>query len=228
MQAEAEKQHSWKINIHTKAKSFHFRFKATNISPTWKFHRLSVLLKIRRFLLLTVNSESSASNAISKQRHQGKLISKFLRLFKKIRLERTKNQHPEAKFPSNRLQRFSYKVKKKCIIIFYFFLFSELLNLSKLHEQFICFQEPICVGSLFLGILACLLSPPIFQAIAIYSLVMLLFVAFLFKKCKTRKPSKLLILLIAAVWACPLLSLFHLSYFLKYDKGFASNFVWKA
>ncbi|KAH7514752.1 hypothetical protein FEM48_Zijuj11G0123900 [Ziziphus jujuba var. spinosa] len=197
MQAEAEKQHSWKINIHAKAKSFHFRFKATNISPTWKFHRLSVLLKIRRFLLLTVNSESSASNAISKQRHQGKLISKFLRLFKKIRLERTKNQHPEAKFPSNRLQRFSYK-------------------------------EPICVGSLFLGILACLLSPPIFQAIAIYSLVMLLFVAFLFKKCKTRKPSKLLILLIAAAWACPLLSLFHLSYFLKYDKGFASNFVWKA
>ncbi|KAF3447958.1 hypothetical protein FNV43_RR08665 [Rhamnella rubrinervis] len=91
---QAENQHSWKINIQAKAKNFHFRFKATNVSPTWKNHRLSALLKLRRFLL-TVNSESSTASNGGQQR--GKLTSKFLRFLKKICFKRTKNQPIAAK-----------------------------------------------------------------------------------------------------------------------------------
>lgn len=158
---QAENQQSWKINIQAKAKNFDFRLKVTNVSLTWKNHRLSALLKLRRFLL-TVHSESStASNGGQQQR---KLTSKFL---KKIFFKRTKNQpiaakessnrrHPEAKFSSNRLKQFAFEVKPR-------YLMRRAYNF-------------------FLGIL--------------------LFVAFLFNKCKKLKPIKLPILLVAAalVW----------------------------
>jgi len=100
---QAEKEQSWKIYIHAKAKNFHFklRLKATNIVPTWEFHQCSIVLKLGKY-----------------QKQPKTLKSKFLVLLKKFRIRRSKNrafgfkQKSDLSKPEeNRIGWFAYKVQ---------------------------------------------------------------------------------------------------------------------
>jgi hypothetical protein len=106
---QAEKQKSWKICIHAKAKNFHFKIKVTNIIPTWELHHCSILLKLGKFLL-RLKSEYGKP-IIPSQPQRKTLKSKFFGFFKKFHFRRTKNRaidlHPEA---GNHLGWFAYKV----------------------------------------------------------------------------------------------------------------------
>ncbi|ONI03941.1 hypothetical protein PRUPE_6G293200 [Prunus persica] len=106
---QAEKQQAWKISVQAKAKNFHFKLKATQIAPsTWKLHRLSISLKLRK-LFLGVNAESTGHQKTKKnsqftsllvpgQQQKETLKSKFLIFVKKFRFRSTKKP-----------QRFSYE-----------------------------------------------------------------------------------------------------------------------
>ncbi|XP_021832060.1 uncharacterized protein LOC110772000 [Prunus avium] len=106
---QAEKQQAWKISVQAKAKNFHFKLKATQIAPsTWKLHRLSISLKLRK-LFLGVNAESTGHQKTKKnseftsllvpmQQQKQTLKSKFLIFVKKFRFRSTKKP-----------QRFSYE-----------------------------------------------------------------------------------------------------------------------
>ncbi|KAI5326084.1 hypothetical protein L3X38_035158 [Prunus dulcis] len=106
---QAEKQQAWKISVQAKAKNFHFKLKATQIAPsTWKLHRLSISLKLRK-LFLGVNVESTGHQKTKKnseftsllvpgQQQKETLKSKFLIFVKKFRFRSTKKP-----------QRFSYE-----------------------------------------------------------------------------------------------------------------------
>ncbi|KAJ7961088.1 hypothetical protein O6P43_016478 [Quillaja saponaria] len=94
------------------SKNFSFKFRATTLAPTWKFCRLSVIFKLRRFVF-KVNSDPRVSNT---EQQKGFLKSKFLRLVKNFRARSTKNKsssvkkllnlrHPEAKSLPNLLER---------------------------------------------------------------------------------------------------------------------------
>lgn len=114
MQAEKQQQQqTWKITVQAKAKNFNLKFKSTQIVPTWKFHRVSVLIKLRKiFLKVKLNSETTAS--VSRQR-KATLKSKLLRIFKKIGIPRTKKRdltvhNPEPESPLLRLKQRVYKV----------------------------------------------------------------------------------------------------------------------
>ncbi|PQP98500.1 uncharacterized protein Pyn_34887 [Prunus yedoensis var. nudiflora] len=106
---QAEKQQAWKISVQAKAKNFHFKLKATQIAPsTWKLHRLSISLKLRK-LFLGVNAESTGhqktkknseltSLLVPRQQQKQTLKSKFVIFVKKFRFRSTKKP-----------QRFSYE-----------------------------------------------------------------------------------------------------------------------
>lgn len=110
---QAEKQQAWKISAQAKAKNFHFKLKATQIAPsTWKLHRLSISLKLRK-LFLGVNAESTGHQKTKKnseftsllvpgQQQKQTLKSKFLIFVKKFRFRSTKKR--------DKPQRFSYEV----------------------------------------------------------------------------------------------------------------------
>ncbi|EXC23826.1 hypothetical protein L484_006088 [Morus notabilis] len=142
MQAEQNPQ-SWRIEVRAKARNFNFKFNATKLSPTWKFHRLSLLLKLHSFFL-GLNSHSSPS--IPTQPQQQTLKSKLRGILSKIRSKTTK------KWPNRRKSKTN----------------SALNRLRKYTKE-----KPICFGSLlalilglvirkreifvyFLGILACI------------------------------------------------------------------------
>ncbi|CAL9003007.1 unnamed protein product [Prunus brigantina] len=109
---QAEKQQAWKISVQAKAKNFHFKLKATQIAPsTWKLHRLSISLKLRK-LFLGVNAESTGHQKTKKnseftsllvpgQQQKQTLKSKFLIFVKKFRFRSTKKR--------DKPQRFSYE-----------------------------------------------------------------------------------------------------------------------
>lgn len=115
---QAEKQQSWKIYIHAKAKNFHFklRVKATNIVPTWEFHQCSIVLKLGKYLLKL--KSNYGTSLIPSQKQPKTLKSKFLVLLKKFRFRRSKNrafgfkQKSDLSNPEeNRMGWFAYKVQ---------------------------------------------------------------------------------------------------------------------
>lgn len=115
---QAEKQQSWKIYVHAKAKNFHFKLKvrATNIVPTWEFHQCSIVLKLGKCLLKLKSNNGTA--LIPSQQQPKTLKSKFLALLKKFRFRRSKNrtigfkQKPDLSNPKeNRMRWFAYKVQ---------------------------------------------------------------------------------------------------------------------
>jgi hypothetical protein len=115
---QAEKQQSWKIYIHAKAKNFHFKLKvrATNIVPTWELHRCSVVLKLGKYLLKLKSNHGTALIPTQKQPKTWKF--KVLALLKKFRFRQSKNraigfkQKSDLSNPEdNRMGRFAYKVR---------------------------------------------------------------------------------------------------------------------
>lgn len=116
---QAEKQKSWKIYIHAKAKSFHFKLKATSIIPTWEFHHCSILLKLGKCILRLKSEYGTPINP--KQPQCKTLRSKFIGFLKMFRFRRSKNRaigfkhksdlpHPEARFRKYHLGWLAYKV----------------------------------------------------------------------------------------------------------------------
>lgn len=116
---QAEKQKSWKIYIHAKAKSFHFKLKATSIIPTWEFHHCSILLKLGKCILRLKSEYGTPINP--KQPQCKTLRSKFIGFLKMFRFRRSKNRaigfkhksdlpHPEASFRKYHLGWLAYKV----------------------------------------------------------------------------------------------------------------------
>ncbi|KAL9337083.1 hypothetical protein Peur_071571 [Populus x canadensis] len=204
---QAEKQQTWKIKVHARAKKFHFKFKATKTDrPIWKSPKFSIFLRIHRFFL-QVNTESR--NSIPRWKKPRTLKSKFLRFFQKfktlpskkqaIAAEKTQNlQNPDSKLHADRQREFSYK-------------------------------KPVCIGSLLVGTLA-LLSESICErnqkGIIIHGSSVLLFLAFLFKKYITGKAMTLLVFLTMATAVCAVM--FRLDEYMNYDQGFVSEFVWRA
>ncbi|KAK9016175.1 hypothetical protein V6N11_007255 [Hibiscus sabdariffa] len=92
-------QRSWKLNIEARSRIFNLKLKATNILPTGDFHRFSLLLRLRSFILkLHLKSDSTLS--ISTQRKRT-FKSTFLTLLHKLRLRRANNalttQNPDLK-----------------------------------------------------------------------------------------------------------------------------------
>ncbi|XP_059428728.1 uncharacterized protein LOC132162513 [Corylus avellana] len=173
---QAEKQQSWKIYIHAKAKNFHFKLKvrATNIVPTWEFHRCSVVLKLGKCLL---KLKSNCETALIPSKKQPKTLkSKFLALLKKFRFRRSKNR------------TIGFKQK------------SDLSNPEDNRMGWFAYKEPICLGSLFAGILAFLaqsISNKDQRAIVIHGSVISLYLGLLFKKYMTGRISNFLVLLVA-------------------------------
>ncbi|XP_062006778.1 uncharacterized protein LOC133723923 [Rosa rugosa] len=152
MQAEKQQQQTWKITVQAKTKkSFNFKFKSTQIVPTCKFHRFSLLIKLRKIILrVKLNSESTASSVSRKRK--ATLRSKLLRIFKKIGIPCTKNRDHTIHNPESQ---------------------SPLLRL----KQHVC-KEPISVATLCTGILV-FLAQSIFSIVqkgfVVYSLATLLF-----------------------------------------------------
>lgn len=107
-QAEQQRQQSWKISVHAEFKNFNFRLKATKISPTWKFYRFSIFLKLHNFLL-QLRSDSETPPFLTRQRTT--LKSRLLAAVHKLRPRRSKN-HPvtEVNSPIDRLKHFASKV----------------------------------------------------------------------------------------------------------------------
>ncbi|XP_062165660.1 uncharacterized protein LOC133872228 [Alnus glutinosa] len=209
---QAEKEQSWKIYIHAKAKNFHFklRVKATNIVPTWEFHQCSIVLKLGKYLLKLKSNYGTA--LIPSQKQPKTLKSKFLVLLKKFRIRRSKNR------------AFGFKQKS---------------DLSKPEENrmgWFAYKEPICLGSLVVGILAFLvqsISNKDQKGIVIHGSVISLYLALLFKKYTTGRISNFLVLLMVATVACSLV--LELDNCLRYDylqmawdylvsSGFPGNF----
>ncbi|KAK8487810.1 hypothetical protein V6N13_099922 [Hibiscus sabdariffa] len=92
-------QHSWKLNIEAKTHIFNLKLKATNILPTGDFHRFSLLLRLRRFILkLHLKSDSTLSISTQQKRT---FKSTFLTLLHKLRLRRANKaltiQNPDLK-----------------------------------------------------------------------------------------------------------------------------------
>lgn len=196
-QAEQQRQQLWKISVRAEFKNFNFRLKATKTSPTWKFHRFSILLKLHNFLL-HLRSDSEIPPFPTQQRTT--LKSRFLAAVHKLRPRRPVT---EVNSPINRLKHFAYK-------------------------------EPICKGSLVVGILAFLFQS-IFgedhRGIIVLSSSLLFCFAVLLKKNITQKSRTVLTLsVVAIVIATAVRS--GLDYrFMNYDyhrQGWISEFVWKA
>ncbi|KAK4833623.1 hypothetical protein QYF36_008281 [Acer negundo] len=106
MQSESEKQQSWKIRVQAKSKSFNFKLKATTTTtlPTWKFHRLSILLKLHNFLLQVKSNSQHSFFTRQQQLRRPTLKSGLLSAFHKFRARlRVKNRNPEIKSPINPL-----------------------------------------------------------------------------------------------------------------------------
>ncbi|KAJ0088712.1 hypothetical protein Patl1_31540 [Pistacia atlantica] len=114
MQAEKQQQ-PWRINIYARSKNFNFRFKATRSLPfpSWNFHRLSILFRIRRYFILRVKSESP-------DQQRPTLKSRLFRGFERFRARRAKKrsfaakqtlnlQPPETKSSINHLRRLAHE-----------------------------------------------------------------------------------------------------------------------
>ncbi|XWS35409.1 hypothetical protein CRYUN_Cryun21dG0123900 [Craigia yunnanensis] len=110
MQAEKQLQ-SWKVNIQARAKNFNFKLKATKVLPTGNFHRLSLLLRLHKFILKFQLKSGSAVSISTEQKRTQK--STFLRLLEKLRLRPAKKtltiQHPDVKSVLNRLKQYGNK-----------------------------------------------------------------------------------------------------------------------
>ncbi|KAL4313193.1 hypothetical protein GQ457_01G035730 [Hibiscus cannabinus] len=94
-------QRSWKLNIEARTRIFNLKLKATNILPTGDFHRFSLLLRLRSFILkLHLKSDSKSTLSISTQQKRT-FKSTFLTLLHKLRLRRANNaitiQNPDLK-----------------------------------------------------------------------------------------------------------------------------------
>lgn len=115
---QAEKQQTWKLTVQAKAKkSFNFKFNSTQIVPTWKLHRFSLLIKLRKFILrVKLNSETTApSVSRNSRKRKATLKSKLLRILKKVGIPSFKNRdhtdhNPEFQSPLLRLKQQVYKV----------------------------------------------------------------------------------------------------------------------
>ncbi|KAF5750740.1 hypothetical protein HS088_TW03G01079 [Tripterygium wilfordii] len=120
MQAEKQQQPPWKIKVHGKAKNYRFRFEAERVVPAWMFHRFSILVRLRNFIL-KVKSEYGTSTPVQERKT---FRSKFSRAAKKLRsggTDREKKtcapipnkvldfQNSENEIPVNRFTRFAGK-----------------------------------------------------------------------------------------------------------------------
>ncbi|KAJ0027750.1 hypothetical protein Pint_35057 [Pistacia integerrima] len=153
MQAEKQ-QLPWRINIYARSKNFNFRFKATRSLPfpSWNFHRLSILFRIRRYFILRVKSESP-------DQQRPALKSRLLRGFERFRARRAKKRSVAAKQTLN-LQPPETK--------------SSINHLRRLAHE-----EPVYIGSLVVGILAFLFRS---TSVKVISFVILLNLTMLLKK----------------------------------------------
>ncbi|OMP11497.1 hypothetical protein CCACVL1_00483, partial [Corchorus capsularis] len=93
------KQRPWKWSIQAKAEKFNFKLKATNILPTWKFDRFSLLLRLNKFI---INLQLKSGSTISVSAQQKRTLkSRFLGFLEKIRIRRARKalsiQYPEVK-----------------------------------------------------------------------------------------------------------------------------------
>lgn len=77
---EASKLQSWKISIHVKSKSLHFRVNASNILPHWGKggEKISLFLRLFRFFSLKVESENL--NRLGKTKRKSKLLRLLAKL----------------------------------------------------------------------------------------------------------------------------------------------------
>ncbi|KAL5806731.1 hypothetical protein ACOSQ4_029464 [Xanthoceras sorbifolium] len=192
MQAESEKQQSWKIRVHARSKSFHFKFKATTTLPTLKFHRLSILLRLHKFLLQVKSQRQQ------QQQQRPTLKSRFLTAFHKLRALRVKNRNPEVKPSINRLKRFAY-------------------------------EEPICISSLVIGIVALVLRTICeidYKRIVVLGSVTLLYFAIFLWKYVTGKSTTVLAFSVVATVVC-LVARFRLDTTLNWCQGYIAAFVLK-
>lgn len=101
-------------------------------------------------------------------------------------------------------------------------------SLVKFPIRFMGFQEPVCVGSIMAGVLAFLfrsVSMMDQRGIVIHSSIILLYLALLFKKQRTRETSNLLATLIAAMVGSSLV--FDMINGLNFNGGLISECVWK-
>ncbi|CAK7343574.1 unnamed protein product [Dovyalis caffra] len=206
---QAEKQQTWKINVHARSKKFRFKFKATKTDqPIWKLPKFSIFLRIHKFLL-QVNTEPGTS--IPRWKKPRTLKSKFLNFFRKFKTLPSKKQTTAAEKTQN-LQNPDNK-----------------LRVDQKREIGYDYEMPFCIGSLLVGTLA-LLSESICEknqkGIIIHASFILLFLAFLFKKYVTGKARTLLVFLTMATAVSAVL--FRLDKYMNYDQGLVSEFVWKA
>ncbi|KAL6587880.1 hypothetical protein OROMI_000858 [Orobanche minor] len=145
MQAEKQQQQTWKITVQAKTKkSFNFKFKSTQVVPTWKFHRFSLLIKLRNTILrVKMSSESTASSVPRKTK--ATLKSKLLRIFKKFGIPRIKNRdhpvhNPESQSPLIRLKEYVYKepfsVATLCTGVLVILMVAALSSLSLFYYKF--------------------------------------------------------------------------------------------
>ncbi|KAA8517537.1 hypothetical protein F0562_017833 [Nyssa sinensis] len=197
MGAESDKQQPWKIRIHAKSKYFNFKFKANNIVPTWKFIPFSVNLNLRHSLL-KVKSEPQVP--FPRKRNSFRILPKFQPRPTKNKAIPTSNyEHPKANFPVNYSRHFGY-------------------------------EEPICISSIVAGFLALL-----FQSISqkeqkgitiLYSLIILLYLALIFKKFLTKRTRIILAILFIVIVSCTVG--IYPSNISKFREGYISNCLWQA
>ncbi|KAL5550607.1 hypothetical protein UlMin_000783 [Ulmus minor] len=119
---QEEDQQSWKIQVHAKASNFNLKLKASNL----KIHRLTLLLKLRKFFL---RLDAQSSPPIPSQQQRRTLISKFLRIFMKSKSIPPKisssRRNSDSKFHLDRLKQYARDA-----------------------------QEPFCFGGSFMAIVA--------------------------------------------------------------------------
>lgn len=202
---QEEDNRSWRIEVRAKAKNFNFKFKATKTEPNWKTHRLSLLLKLRRFFL-RVNSDSTDSKT-----RRPTLIPKFLRISTKPRSKSTNNRKPKSKFGLERIQQYAKEARHCCG--------DRLWNHLLYRASFLClnlvfflsfFQGPINLGALVVVLVG----------------FMLQHIAVVVKKLVARKLWLLLVASMAALaWSVVVVDLGSC---LKFGRGLysSSKFVW--
>ncbi|XP_057475024.1 uncharacterized protein LOC130763067 isoform X1 [Actinidia eriantha] len=197
MQSERQPS-SWQIHLQAKAKAKHFDLKLQVATSNLYRFRIHLNLKLcpSNLLRYKKSSDSHLPNTPGKRRS---MKSKFLRIlrnkFKNKFTASHQTSHPQAHFPGNQPTRDAY-------------------------------QELMYISSIVIGFIA-LLFQPISQkhqkGAILYSVIILLYLAFIFKKFirRTTRNGLLVVLMLAMlIWVYP-------SKLVKMSEGNFSGSVWK-
>ncbi|XP_059669820.1 uncharacterized protein LOC132315081 [Cornus florida] len=202
---QPDKQQPWKIYIHAKAKHFNFKLKATtSFLPSCKLFPFSINIKLRHSLL-KVRSKPQVSFSVKRKSFK----SKFLRFLGKFHPRPTKDKAIAAKPTSN--------------------LGHPLPNSPENRSKQSSSQEAICIGSAIFGCLA-VLSQSISQKdrkrAILCSLIILFYLALVFKKFITRRTRFTSVISIVAILSCSIVV--YLNDISKLSEAYVLDCVWKA